>query len=145
MVYQFKGHDVTKVVDETKFLGRKTLSITNCPEVQLLKGGLESVQGLEEVNLADVRKIVLEVGAFSGKLLKRISGEVTVELLMARWLLMHTHVAIFATVSRTTIVTGMKRGTFNRLVLEKMHLDGNFFMGDIASKTFMDMQVTNLT
>ena len=90
MVYQFKGHDVTKVVDETKFPGRKTLSITNCPEVQLLKGGLESVQGLEEVNLADVRKIVLEVGAFSGKLLKRISGEVTVELLMARWLLMHS-------------------------------------------------------
>ena len=94
MVYQFKGHDVTKVVDETKFPGRKTLSITNCPEVQLLKGGLESVQGLEEVNLADVRKTVLEDGAFSGKLLKRISGEVTVELLMARWLLI-THVAIF--------------------------------------------------
>ena len=76
MVYQFKGHNVTEVVDETKFTGKKILSISNCPEVRLLKGGLESVQGLEEVNLADVRRVVLDDGAFSGKRLKRVSGEV---------------------------------------------------------------------
>ena len=39
-------------------------------------GGLASVRGLEEVELTQVRRIVLESGAFSGGQLKHVSGEI---------------------------------------------------------------------
>ena len=44
----------------------------------MMKGGLESMQGLEEVNITHVPRIVLRSSAFSGQHLKRVSGEVKV-------------------------------------------------------------------
>ena len=42
-------------------------------------GGLESVRGLEEVELTKVRRIVLEGGAFSGEQLKHVSSEMILQ------------------------------------------------------------------
>ena len=60
-------------------------------------------------------------------------------------MLMHSHVTIFATVSNAPNITSMKSGTFNGMNLEKLHLSGNHFTGDISSKAFMDMWVKDLT
>ena len=62
--------------NDREFTGKKILSISNCTSVKLMDGSLESVGGLEEVELTKVRRIELESGAFSGQQLKHISGEI---------------------------------------------------------------------
>ena len=75
---QFNGQITKALKNDTALSGKLTLSITNCQEVQMMKGGLESMQGLEEVNITHVPRIVLRSSAFSGQHLKRVSGEVKV-------------------------------------------------------------------
>ena len=124
--------------DDWKFQGKKILSVSNCTSVRLMGGGLASVRGLEEVELTQVRRIVLESGAFSGGQLKHVSGEILQDFLTTLISILNLE-----TVSSSAI-TSFTRGTFKDLDLEKMHLVGNTLMGGISSNAFTEMRVKNL-
>ena len=105
-----------------------------------MKGGLESVQGLEEVNLADVRRIVLEDGAFSGEHLKRVHGNDNIVHYTRNFLLS----SALKTVSASPEITGLQRGSFRNLHLERLHLEGNVFIGNVSGHAFTNITVTSM-
>ena len=105
-----------------------------------MKGGFESVQGLEEVNIAHVQKIVLRSGSFSGEHLKRVHGNDNIVHYTLNFLLS----SALKTVSASPEITGLQKGSFRNLHLERMHFEGNVFIGNVSGHAFTNITVTSM-